>query len=303
MLASFLLGLAGCCSSGSATHVPSQSLAGDEAPARPTTLAFPKRIGQGYTLVLPGVMGSAPLDHGIVQGLVNADVPTAVELYDWTAAPCRPVHNLRSLSRNRAEACKIAARIVAYQDSFPGRPVYLIGYSGGAAVAVLTLEALPPGRTITKAVLLAPTLAQDYDLQAALAHTVEGIHSFHSAIDVPVMVVLTSAFGTTEGKHAFTAGAFGFQRPKGPEASQRRPDYCRLTQHAYQLKMLESGHAGGHFGWANPAWVAQWVAPMLGTMPSSEPPWPERLAVHEGQGASDRARPTAFSDDSLTPSR
>ncbi len=251
-------------------------------------------------MVLPGVMGSAPLDHGIVKGLVDADVPTAIELYDWTAAPCRPVHNLRSLSRNRAEARKIAARIVAYQDSFPGRPVYMIGYSGGAAVAVLALEALPPDQRITKAVLLAPTLAQDYDLQLALSRTDKGIHSFHSAIDVPVMVVLTTAFGTTEGKHAFTAGAFGFQRPKGPEASQLRPDYSRLTQHAYQLKMFESGHAGGHFGWANRAWVAQWVAPMLEPMPPGERPWPERVAVHEGQDGRERARSAVFSNDCLT---
>jgi pimeloyl-ACP methyl ester carboxylesterase len=237
-------------------------------------LAFPERLNQGYTIVLPGVMGSAPLDHGIVKGLVDADVPTAVDLYDWTASPYRLVYNLRALSRNRSEAQKIAGRIVAYQDRYPGRPVYLVGYSGGGAVAVLTLEALPPDRKITKAVLLAPTLAQDYDLQVALSRTEQGVHSFHSAIDVPVMVVLAMAFGTTEGKHTFTAGAFGFQRPKGPDESQRRPDYARLAQHAYDLKMLESGHAGGHFGWANRGWVAHWVAPMLGPSHVGEPPAP-----------------------------
>jgi pimeloyl-ACP methyl ester carboxylesterase len=240
-------------------------------------LAFPERLDQGYTVVLPGVMGSAPLDHGIVKGLVDADVPTAVDLYDWTASPYRLVYNLRALSRNRSEAQKIAGRIVAYQDRYPGRPVYLVGYSGGGAVAVLALEALPPDRKITKAVLLAPTLAQDYDLQLALSRTEQGVHSFHSAIDVPVMVVLATAFGTTEGKHAFTAGAFGFQRPKGPDESQLRPDYSRLTQHAYELKMIESGHAGGHFGWANRGWVAHWVAPMLSSSPGSEPPGPPGL--------------------------
>ncbi len=288
MVCVWLLGSAGCCWWGGSPDAKPQPLGWDAAPGGPGTLAFPERLDQGYTIVLPGVMGSAPLDHGIVKGLIDADVPTAVELYDWTASPFRLVYNLRALSRNRNEAQKIAARIVAYQDRYPGRPVYLVGYSGGAAVAVLTLEALPPDRKVTKAVLLAPTLAQDYDLQLALSRTEQGVHSFHSAIDVPVMVVLAMALGTTEGKHTFTAGAFGFQRPNGLNESQRRQYSSRLAQHAYELKMIESGHAGGHFGWANRGWVAQWVAPMLGPAPGSEAPapsgpqtWPDHVAAHE----------------------
>jgi pimeloyl-ACP methyl ester carboxylesterase len=288
MVGVWLVFSAGCSSWDSSLGAKPQPLTWESASEGADTLAFPQKLDQGYTVVLPGVMGSAPLDHGIVKGLVDAGVPTAVELYDWTASPIRIVYNLRALSRNRNEARKIAERIVAYQDRYPGRPVYLVGYSGGAAVAVLALEALPTDRKITKAVLLAPTLAQDYDLQLALSRTEQGVHSFHSAIDVPVMVVLATALGTTEGKHTFTAGAFGFQRPKGPEDSQRRPDYSRLTQHAYELKMLESGHAGGHFGWANRGWVAQWVAPMLGQAPGSEAraplrpqSSPDHVAVHQ----------------------
>lgn len=278
----------GCCWCGSPPP-PSgdpglQHLGGSPAPGEASALAFPERLDRGYTIVLPGVMGSAPLDHGIVKGLVDADVPSAVELYDWTAGPLWLVYNLRALDRNRIEARKIAARIVAYQDRYPGRPVYLVGYSGGGGVAVLTLEALPADRKVTKVVLLAPTLAQDYDLQVALSRTEQGIHSFHSAIDVPVMVVLTMALGTTEGKHTFTAGAFGFQRPQGPES--RRQEYAsHLAQHAYDLKMIESGHAGGHFGWANRGFVAKWVAPMLGPASGSEPPAPSRLQTMPAQMA------------------
>ena len=235
-------------------------------------LCFPERIDRGYTIVLPGVWGSAPLDHGIVKGLMDADVPSAIELYDWTIGPLWLVYNLRALDRNRAEARKIAERIVAYQDRYPGRPVSLIGYSGGGGVAVLTLEALPPDRRITKAILLAPTLAQDYDLEPALRHTEQGIHNFHSPIDVPCLVVLTMALGTTEGRHAPSAGAFGFQIPQGRDGSQGQEHAARLVQHQYALDMIGYGHPGGHFGWTSRAFITKWVAPILCPPPESEVP-------------------------------
>ena len=80
----------------------------------------------------------------------------------------RLIHNLRAIDHNQREAHKIAAKIVAYQDRYPGRPVHLVGYSGGAGVAVLTLEALPPDRRVAEAIS-APTLASDYDLRPASA--------------------------------------------------------------------------------------------------------------------------------------
>lgn len=241
-------------------------------PADARELCFPERIDQGYTIVLPGIWGSAPLDHGIVKGLIDADVPSAIELYDWTVGPLWLVYNLRALDRNRIEAQKIAGKIVAYQDRYPGRPVNLIGYSGGGGVAVLTLEALPPDRRITKAILLAPTLAQDYDLGPALRHTEHGIHNFHSPIDVPMLVVLTTALGTTEGRHAPSAGAFGFAIPQGRDGSQDQEHAPRLVQHQYALDMIGSGHPGGHFGWTSRIFIAKWVAPILCPSPESEAP-------------------------------
>ncbi len=227
-----------------------------------------------------------------MKGLIDADVPSAIELYDWTVGPLWLVYNLRALERNRAEAQKIAAKIVAYQDRYPGRPVNLIGYSGGGGIAVLTLEALPPDRQITKAILLAPTLAQDYDLKPALRHTEEGIHNFYSPIDVPMLVVLTTALGTTEGRHAPSAGALGFQIPQQRNGSQDQEHAARLVQHQYALEMIGCGHPGGHFGWSSRAFVAKWVAPIVCSSPESEAPAgvapqtePARVAV-----AADRRR-------------
>ena len=235
-------------------------------------LAFPDRLDQAYTIVLPGIWGSQPVDYGIVTGLQDGDVPSAIELYDWTDGALRLVHNLRDIDHNQREAHKIAAKIVAYQDRYPGRPVHLVGYSGGAGVAVLTLEALPPNHRITDAILLAPTLASDYDLRPALSRTTHGIRNFYSPLDVPILMVLSTAFGTTEGQHVAAAGAIGFQPPKESGPETRRNYESQVSQQSYNLDMLKDGHGGGHFGWANRTFIARHVAPLLNPPAAPLPP-------------------------------
>ncbi len=224
---------------------------------------FRDRLEQGYTLVLPGILGSDPWDHSIVQGLKDADVPLAIEMYDWTLGPFLLPVNLRALERNRDEAQKAAQKIVAYQDAHPGRPVNVIGYSGGAAVAVFALEKLPPDRKVGTAILIAPTLAPDYDLQTAASRTERGIQNYYSPMDMPFLMAMTTAVGTTDGRHTFAAGAIGFQVPDTVAPDGREAYAAKLFQSGYSLDMIRYGHAGGHFGWSSRALVAQLIAPRL----------------------------------------
>ena len=231
-------------------------------------LVFPERLDIGYTLVLPGAWGDEGwVEHGIVVGLKNANVASAVEYHDWTAGVLRLVYNLRALDRNKIEARRIADKIVAYQDRYPGRPVHLIGYCGGAGMAVLVLEALPPDRKVASAVLLAPTLAPDYDLRPAMSHTEWGIHNFYSPLDTLVLMALGAAIGTTDGRHSPPAGVVGFQAPRTLDPAEREAYEARLPQRSYQFGMLLDGHAGGHFGWVNPLFVAHHVAPLVDSRP------------------------------------
>jgi pimeloyl-ACP methyl ester carboxylesterase len=235
-------------------------------------LTCPERLNQGYTIVLPGIWGAQPVDYGIVMGLKDGDVPSAIELYDWTDGVMRLVHNLRDIDRNQSEAHKIAAKIMVYQDRYPGRPVHLVGYSGGAGVAVLALEALPPDRRVTDAILLAPTLASDYDLRPAISHTTHGLRNFYSLLDVPILMVLSTAVGTTEGQHAAAAGAVGFQPPKDAGPEVQREYQLQVVQQSYNLDMLKDWHTGGHFGWANRTFIAHHVAPLLNPPAAPLPP-------------------------------
>ncbi len=242
------------------------------APWNNPRLVFPERLDRGYTIVLPGIWGEQPVDYSIVRGLQDGDVQSAIEIHDWTAGLLRLVYNLRALEHNRGEARKIAAKITAYQDRYPDRPVHLVGYSGGGGVAVLTLEALPANRRVTDAILLAPTLASDYDLRPAISHTTRGIRNFYSPLDVPLLMVLATAVGTTEGRHTFAAGAIGFQALGEAGSDERREYESSVSQVSYDPAMLMDGHAGGHFGWSGRTFIARHVAPLLASPDAPLPP-------------------------------
>lgn len=239
-------------------------------PCSSCRLLSPERLDRGYAVILPGILGPERPSPTVAEGLAEANVPLAIEEYDWTAGPWSFFANLRNLDRNCHEAQKLAAKIMDYQDRYPGRPVHLIGYSAGCGVAILTLEALPPDRKITSAVLLAPSVAADYDLRLALSHTESGIHNFYSHFDVPALVVLTTLFGTTDGRHTIAAGASGFEVPDGLEPEERRWYEQGVIQHHYTFDMLGAAHAGGHLGWINQAVVRRWVAPLLTPSPGEQ---------------------------------
>ena len=231
-------------------------------------LTSPERLDRGYTLLLPGIMGCNANDHKLTVGFAGADVPSAIEMYDWTEGPWLMLYNLRALKRNRREARKIAQKIMAYQDAYPGRPVHIVGYSGGAGMAVMALEALPPGRNVTGAVLLAATLAPSYDLRPAIGHTDRGIRSFHSPMDLTILTGVMTVVGTMDGRHTVAAGAWGFTPPAGLSDEERRRYRQGLIQQPYELKMFASGNRGGHFGWVHPDFVRQWLAPLVHPPPA-----------------------------------
>lgn len=240
-----------------------------------------ERLDKGYTLVLPGVEGTSWFNVSIARGLVDAGHDAAIEVVDWTSGNWMlfPYH-LMALERNKERAREIADRIVAYQKCYPDRPVRLVGHSGGAAMTVLVLEALPIDHPVESAVLLAAALSPDHDLCPAFMRTKRGITNFHSGGDALYLVAGTWALGTIDREHKASAGAVGFRLPQPwtsedvernakefcqiAVATNRREFYDRfLVQVAYRPEMLKSFHLGGHFGPANRKFVAEWVAPRL----------------------------------------
>jgi hypothetical protein len=223
-----------------------------------------RRLCRGLVVILPGIEGKSSLTFNIALGLVEGGVECAIEIHDWTTGiwPLCLLH-LWHTPRARRQAEIIAARIIDYQDRHPGRPTFLIGHSGGGGVAALVLECLPPQRHITAAILLAPALARHYDLSQALRHTERGLWNFHSPLDLFFLTAGTFLLGNLTGDFDVSAGAWGFSPPTRLSATDQRLYRSRLHQCRYRLAMAAHWHLGGHFGWANCAFVAEWLAEIV----------------------------------------
>jgi pimeloyl-ACP methyl ester carboxylesterase len=175
------------------------------------------------------------------------------------------VYNHLNRPRNRQMAQEAAAKIVAYQQQYPGRPVHLVGYSGGGTMAVMTLEALPPGVQVTNAVVIGSTMSMNYDLRTAMSHSQQGIHNFYSYLDVPMLEGFCLLTGTGDGRYTLSSGMVGFVPPRSLSAVEREAYAQGLHQQPFEPRMLKDGHWGGHFGWIGPVVLERHIAPLLNT--------------------------------------
>ncbi|HTN05025.1 MAG TPA: alpha/beta hydrolase [Planctomycetaceae bacterium] len=219
----------------------------------------PERLEHGLLLVLPGIESQSFLNISIFNGLLDSGIPHAIEIFDWTTG-WNPLflYHLRGWRRNRRMVERLARRIQDYQRDYPGRPVWLIGHSGGGAISVLAAESLPEIAAISGLILLGPALSPSYPLNLALQRTQHGIWNFYSRGDWLFLGLGTLVCGTLDGRHTPAAGFVGFQSP--PETPADHPS---LVQIPYDLRMLLAFNAGGHFGCANRVFVAEHVAPIL----------------------------------------
>lgn len=225
------------------------------------------RLKKGLVVVCPGIEGAGLLNQAICEGLDAGGVDWAIDVYDWTS-PYGPLYNLRAEQRNREMADRLAARVMRYQHRYPQRPVFLLGHSGGGAIAVWAAEMMPSDQPLDGLVLLSPALSPTYRLVRSLANCRRGIVSFRSARDWVFLGAGTAVCGTMDGRHTSSAGRLGFQVPQDDEAAGA---YARLFQVAWHRDMAEVGHTGGHLSGAATYFVTAYVAPLLFRREWTEP--------------------------------
>lgn len=223
-----------------------------------------ERLERGLVLVLPGVDGESFLNHDIAWGLADGGVTAAIEIFDWTTGCFLLfIYHLCSWRRNLAWAERLAIRIVEYRSAYPGRPVHLVGHSGGAAMAILAVERLPAGQTVTSAILICAALSPQYNLTRALQKIDRGIWNYHSRVDIMACVIATVLLGTMDRLHVVAAGNIGFVPPANLTPDARELYGMRLRAVPFRAAMITSFNIGEHFSATNRVFVAEWIAPLL----------------------------------------
>lgn len=224
----------------------------------------PAHYERGLILVLPGIEANSFLSLSVARGLCDAGWQGAIEVYDWTTGfNGLFLYHLRATRRNRRQAQQLAQRILDYQRDYPGRPVSIIGHSGGGAITAWTLEALPENAQIESAVLLNSALSPRYSLVAALRHVRRGLLAVSSLGDIFFCGIGTTLCGTMDGRWGPAAAMLGFRPPAELTRDERALYAAKLDSLPYQPEMLGHFHCAGHFGCTNRVFVEKWIAVWL----------------------------------------
>ena len=208
----------------------------------------------GLVLVADGVGGLHLCGIGLKYVMGAGRGPHRVKLHDWGHGLGRWHADLANVANHKAQAEALAAEVRAWKTERPGSPVYLVGKSGGTGIVVRALEHLAPD-TIEAAVLLAPAISPGYDLSKALKAVRREMIVFWSPYDVVILGIGTRIFGTIDRVRSVSAGLVGFRAGPG--------QLGKLRQIRWRPKMIKSGYLGGHIGPDNPAFLRDYVLPLL----------------------------------------
>ncbi len=228
--------------------------------------------GNGLVVILPGIEGQGDPSYSIRGGLVTGGVDRAVVIWNWG----RPIPligmflNQVDFLGNRLAAWILAKQITAYQKKYPGRPVHIVGHSGGGGIAVFIAECLAGrsgGLQIDGLILLSASISSGYNLTKALSSCKNGIVNFYNPRDVGILGIGTLLLGNIDGGRGAPAGLYGFVLPSDKASPAKREAYTGL----YQDELVGVGGTGqnAHMVATDPDFIAGHAAPWV-----LSPSWP-----------------------------
>lgn len=216
---------------------------------------------RGVIFAVDGAGGFGASSKALIAEVQSAHLPLGVVPVVWTHGFGRVVADQVDWRHARHEGCKLAGQIMTYRQAFPQGKVYIVALSAGTAVGLAAAEALPSG-SIDRIVLLAPSIASNYDLRPALCNVRESIDVFCSTHDVGHLGLAIALIGTADGCWGCTAaGRTGFQpQIQNPEDAIL---YAKLRQHPWNPCLAWTGNSGGHYGGYQPEFLRAYVLPLL----------------------------------------
>jgi len=207
----------------------------------------------GKVLLLPGVGNLRCELAGMSEMLTTAYPGLSVEVRIW-GTPRQDHQNLRDHENHWRVAGDIAAELTAYAREHPDHTIDVVGYSGGGAMALFTVAALPEGVSIDRLVLIAPAISRPFPIESEVMPKVKDFAVLYSSVlDRPVSFG-TLLFGTMDRRRQFSAGWCGFWR-KVP----------RLLHVRWSPARIQERHWGGHASYMSLCWQQRNLLPAFGS--------------------------------------
>ncbi len=219
----------------------------------PSHLMTESRLEQGLVIILPGIDGPGLNTAGVTDGLEKGGVEMGVmtHAWGWPIPGIGMMLNQTDTIGARAAGQRVAQMVADYKREHPGKPAYIIGHSGGGAVAVFAAESMPAGQTVDGLVLLSASISAGYNLSRALGNCRSGILNYYSHND-GILPATEGISQTVDGVRGTSAGLSGFRRSSG-----------RLYQMGWSGRMTRYGNGGSHMASCSSAFIAQFIAPWI----------------------------------------
>ena len=205
---------------------------------------------------VPWGLGSVP------RGLREAGFEGRIIYWSWNAKysgrgghPSLPA--LWDVALQTEHAKRIAARIAKHRKRHPDATIYLLGCSAGGGVAIRAAEYLNEDAWIDGLVLLSVAVNPRRDLIQAAANVRGPVLNFCSCLDVIILGLGTTLFGTTDRRRCVSAGMIGF-RGTQPASLKNIP---------WRPWMTRFHRMGGHHSAIKRRFITHVVAPEMGITP------------------------------------
>ncbi|MDX2198991.1 MAG: hypothetical protein SF069_08470 [Phycisphaerae bacterium] len=218
----------------------------------------PDAYDRGLIYLFPGIEGGPWQMKQPAAAFRAAGVVAAIEVHDWSKLNW--FDNLSNLPANLEAAKRIATRVADYARGNPGKPVQLVGYSGGGGLALMVVEALPADVMIDNVVLVQAAISPRFPLDTALSRLRGRLVNIYCESDWFTLGVGTSIMGTMDREFTPSAGKDGLDLSIAVRDPALR---ARVIQQGWTTAALRAGHLGGHLDMIgyefNRRLVAPWV--------------------------------------------
>jgi pimeloyl-ACP methyl ester carboxylesterase len=214
----------------------------------------------GVVFVANGSGNVHTVSDNLGQIVAHTGTPLQIQSFEWSHGDRRYIYDHVDHDNHLCQGERLAADVCAYGRACPGRRIYLVGYSSGAAVTLAAAERLPPA-SVDRIVLLAPAVCVCHDLRPSLRTARCGIDVFYSPRDRFVLGVGMRTLGTADRCCRVAAGQYGFTPVVScPEDAAL---YGKLRQHPWDPVVEWTGNTGGHYGSDQAGFLRAYVLPLL----------------------------------------